>query len=365
MKAKILVFLFWGFGQLAWSQNAQITNAQLYIEAGEYRNAVESIEAAVHSPKTTLWAKAWYYRGVVWEEVALKQIAGFDWSNALDTAIYSFEKAMEVDTVKRSFAEQIKQRRLEIYPATINTGAGYFRDHNYYRALSWFEKAIPLNPQDSVAMQYAFYSAQAAGDTAKVVFWGHELMTKQWANREVFDGLLYRYYYQEKSIQETNRICVAALKKYPADRDYRALQLLCWAEMPDHAEREKQLIGEALNPLATEDVGLFYIGMKKEREAEAWFKKALSLNGELFYSHYELGFLGLKKSIETINAANNLPDAEYRLKGKTMIEEGKKQMQEAYEHANKSALLASSKEQKRIAQSLRIEIESRMASFNK
>jgi tetratricopeptide (TPR) repeat protein len=365
MKAKILLILFFGISHVSMCQNAQITNAQLYLEAGEYNNAVESIEAATHSIKTTQWAKAWYYRGVVWEEVALKQVLGFDWSLALDTAIYSFHKAMEVDTVKHSFEDQIKQRYLELYPAAINTGAGFFRDKNYYRALIWFEKAIPLNSQDSVAMQYAFYSAQAAGDTVKLLLWGNQLIEKHWANREVLDGLLFRYYYQEKSVIETERVCAAALKRYPNDRDYRALQLLCWAEMPDKAAREKQLIQEANNPIATEDVGLLYIGMKNEAEADTWFRKALTLNSNLFYSHYELGYIGLKKSIQTMNTANSLSDAEYKLKGKAMIESGKSQMQEAYEHANKSVDLATSKEQKRIAQSLRLEIESRLAAFSK
>ena len=103
MKAKILILLFISIATFASAQKSKVLAVRQMIDAEKFSEAREAIDEAVEHPKTSDWARTYYYRGVLcqtaWEQ-------GIEKNDSKKTSLYpdqlyvahdSYEKALDLD----------------------------------------------------------------------------------------------------------------------------------------------------------------------------------------------------------------------------------------------------------------------------
>ena len=83
-----------------------ITKAKAMLDKGEYAEAKAMIDQATTYEKTMGKAKTWYYRGQIYTalDTALNE------PGALETAIESYNKALEIDPGQKSISEFIPNK---------------------------------------------------------------------------------------------------------------------------------------------------------------------------------------------------------------------------------------------------------------
>jgi tetratricopeptide (TPR) repeat protein len=219
MRLTVLFFVF--VTTAIQAQNVAVTNAILYYQEGNLEKAKEEIDLAVVNDKTKKSAKAWYYRGLVYEGIAHSQNAAYSKlsDHAADEAYLSWNNAVRFDTAgKKEYARKSREDRVRIWPDYVNSGTDFLKNRKYDEALTQYDIAQELNPKDTVAYIYGSIAAAYKPDYVRLDRYTDSLLkyspsakpdlflNKSAATREV-----------RKDTAEAISWCDKGLKKYPGN----------------------------------------------------------------------------------------------------------------------------------------------------
>ena len=110
------------------AQKAAVQTAYNYLRYDNLDKAKEAIDGAVVNETTIGFAKAWYYRGSIYQKI-------FESSNekfaalkpgSLQTARISYEKTLELDS-KNEFREDVIGRLEILASQSLNSGVDHFQ----------------------------------------------------------------------------------------------------------------------------------------------------------------------------------------------------------------------------------------------
>ncbi|HEY8401230.1 MAG TPA: hypothetical protein VIK89_08215, partial [Cytophagaceae bacterium] len=117
LKQNLLIFLFaLATAGFAHAQNSAVTNAILYHKDGELDKAKENIDGASSNEKTSGQAKTWYYKGVIYSDIAHSTNPAYQSlsSEPLKIAYESYVKAQELDPKKGEYYKLSGQKLEEL-----------------------------------------------------------------------------------------------------------------------------------------------------------------------------------------------------------------------------------------------------------
>ena len=116
-------------GSLAYSQNAKVQTAYNFYkpEYKQYDKAKEAIDEAVLNEKTSTSAKAWYYRGLIYQALYKDKNYGSLCNNCLQIAFESYKKSLELDP-KNEWVDIINSLQIPaIVNQEFNQGVEFFK----------------------------------------------------------------------------------------------------------------------------------------------------------------------------------------------------------------------------------------------
>jgi tetratricopeptide (TPR) repeat protein len=151
---KLIIFFFGLFLSLGTMAQGGLDKAILE----QYKKDKESADKEVQNEKNKTKAKPWFVRGQAYETLALQAIS-VD-SNAINTAVESYKKAIELDTKDGKEGKIATDARAalkseKVYQGYLVAGDGYYRVKNYDKSLAAMQNAAEINPKkDTIAYVY-------------------------------------------------------------------------------------------------------------------------------------------------------------------------------------------------------------------
>ncbi len=320
--------------QVAFAQTSAITNAIMYNEKGTLDKAKAEIDKAVVHEKTKDNAKAWYYKGVIYQAMAEHPIYGKSVNPAemSKAAHEAFAKVPALETKKKEFSEDAGKRQQllmnNMYAYALNEGVEHYNNKKFTDAQKAYMRAATYKPEDTTAYIYAAYAATGAEDFASAKTLYSQLVDKKMASPTVFSQLLYISSSIDKNDKETLAILEKARAAYPNDRNFMLQELDLYLK----SGREKESMAKLDAAIAADPTNANLLTVKgnlldkvnKPEEALASYKKAVELDPNNFDAQYNMGVYYFNKGAALNSKANNMKLAEYQKSGKAMLNEAKK-----------------------------------------
>ncbi|MDX5347926.1 MAG: tetratricopeptide repeat protein [Hymenobacteraceae bacterium] len=324
----------------AYAQTSARTNAIMYQRDGKLDKAKEEIDKASQHSKTQTDAKTWYYRGEIYEGHIGHPVYGKNAPDAPKVAFESYTKAIELDKPNGEWATKAKRRKEGLYGVALNNGVKAYNDKNYDEALKSYELAMQLQPEDTTAMLYAAYAADAKQDWATSKKYYNKVLSMNHHTLPIYRTLVYIAKNEDQSDAETMRVLEQARKHYPNDKDFMLEELSLYLKAGKGDEAIKKLEQAiALDPTNSNlyaVMGTIQDQKGNAEEAVKYYKKAVEVDPANFDAQYNMGVYYFNKGAEINNKVSKMDYATYQKQGKKLDAEAKKYFEQALPYFEKA-----------------------------
>ncbi|KUG07802.1 tetratricopeptide repeat protein [Solirubrum puertoriconensis] len=320
--------------QAASAQNSAVTNAILMQKQGTLDKARTEIDKAITHEKTKGKAKTWYTRGEIYEGMAQSPIFGktLQPGEGNKVAFESYQKAIELEGKDSDYGKQAVQRLENIYGLALNAGVESYNAQKYDDALASYRMAQQIKPQDTTALLYAAYAAEAKQDLGQAKENYSKLMAINYKSPQMY-GRLLQIARQEKNEAEANKVIQQALAAYPNNKQFLLEDLniaLSAGRGPQAIDKiQKAIAADPNNSNLYSVLGSVYEQNKQPEQALAAHKKAVELDAKNFDSQFNIGVYYFNKGADIFKTVNKMDLKTYQSKGKSMEANGKKFMEQA------------------------------------
>lgn len=298
---------------LAGSAQPDVTSAYNANQDGKFEEAVQYIEKAINDPKAIAKEKYWRYRGHIYLNVATTPELSAKYPNAVQLALESFTKALEMD--KDGYNREANYKMcVSLSILANNTGIDLFNRGNYKSAAAnfvWAEQIGTLfGAIDTLSIYNAALCYDKAGQRDDAV-----------ANYLRCGDLGYNVpavYILAAMLENKALNHDAALKilsdarvKYPREKELLLEQINIYLTQKRYADAEQHLKSaieqDPGNELLYFAQGTVYENLGKVPEAEAAYLAALSVKPDYFDALFNLGATYFNRGVEQDKVCNGIP----------------------------------------------------------
>ena len=315
MKRIALTILLAGFAMLAFSQNSKVVSAYNYHRYGKLDEAKEAIDEAVQHEKTIGSAKAWFYRGNIYLDIANStqdEFRNLD-PDPLQKAYDSYQKALELDE-KGEYTAEIDRFMPAVAESYYNYGVINYNLGEFKEAALKFEKSFDVNKSigkmDTVALYNAAVSASLAEADQMAKDYYKELLDMNYNRPDIYSSLS-DIYKKEGDTAAALQTIQTGRELYPEDFNLLIAETNVYLATDEQekamADLEKALEIDKSNPTIFFAVGTIYDQLGQFEKAEKAYKNAISLNPDYFEANYNIGALYVNKAADIQTKANDLP----------------------------------------------------------
>ena len=329
MKRTVVLLTFMFAFSVVFAQKKAVTSAQNFKNAGQFEQALNSINEAVdtsnsNAAKTHSDPKTWEVRGEIFQAIfsSNENIV----SDPLTEAFNSYKRAIELDT-KRKSDRSLKLKLTLLTNDLLNQASDAFNSSDYELAQKAFEaimniNELPLIKNDNpnfvdtaiiLNAGLAAYNAEKFDDAIKyfteVAKYGYD------------EGRTYTLIaatYQNKKTHSDTLKAIDVLKegfdKYPDDSSILVYLIQTYLDIDQTEDAMKYLemaiSRDASNPIYYFAQGGLYEKIENEDDAIRMYEKSLSVQPDFFDANFNLGVLYYNKGVKQIDFANSIPPNE-------------------------------------------------------
>ncbi len=304
------------------AQPSNVVSAWNYYKSGDLDKAKEMIDPAINHEKTKTWAKTWYFRGLIYQDLYNHKDFGKLDPDPLGVALIAFKKATEIDP-KSEYAEDIELRTKRLGIQYFNKGLEEFKAKDFARALTSFESVLSLTPTDTSAVLNAAISADRSSNLEKAAVYYDKLIKMNYKDSKIF-LYLSSIRKQQKDTAKAMEAVQQGRKLYPDDASLikEELNFYLMTNRTDEAINSLNLAlkHEPNNAILWFDLGTLYdrigsesfkAGKSNETDpnfakAEDAYRKAIDSKKDYFEAYYSIGAMYFNMAAEMNNAANDI-----------------------------------------------------------
>jgi tetratricopeptide (TPR) repeat protein len=316
--------------QMAFAQNSAVNNAILNEKSGTLDKAKTEIDKAITHEKTQGLAKTWYTRGTVHEALIGHPIYGNLEPNAIQIALESYDKAIELGQNEKKaekFVKDATDRKQNLYGHALNKGVELYNDQNFDGAIEAYDIASKINPQDTTAYMYAAYAAAGKQDYQQVKNYYNKLLGIGHRPVSLYKNLIFIAKNVDNDEKEQLRLLSEARKEHPEDKDLMLEELSLYV----NSGKSEEAVGKLKDAIKMDpqNANLYSVlGTIQDQSgditaAAASYKKALEIDPNNFDALFNLGVQEFNQAAALFNQANKMDYATYQKQGKKIETEAK------------------------------------------
>ncbi|MDB5274049.1 MAG: hypothetical protein JWO58_2416 [Chitinophagaceae bacterium] len=349
------------------AQNAALTNAILYLENDEAAKAKPEIDAAVQNEKTKSSAKAWYYRGMIYNKLMTTNPTNT--YGYADTAVVSFNKAKTLDKSTGQFYQMSDLRLQDQWVISTNDGVKRYQEENYASAVKSFKLAHLANVKDTTALLYGAYAATANKDQQQAFEFAEELKKNNYVKAYVYKTISDYYLDVKGDPAKAEAELKEGLVKNP--NDPALLQDLAnfyiTTDKNEQAVQTLSLLEKANpnDPLVLVNIAVQYQKFNQPDQAEKYYLKVLDKEPNNYIALFNLGSLYVDKSRSKLNVYNSLNSEQYKKQGPALKSELSSNYSKALDYCKKALPYAESADDKAKLNTMISDLDGVLKTLNK
>ncbi len=327
-------------GTYAGAQGVAVTNAFINHKDGKLDKAKEEIDKAITNDKTKAEAKTWYFRGLIYRDIANSPLPAYKAlsSNALGEAYTSYKKAMELDTKKGEYYKSSKNDIDNLWGMAFNDGVLKYQNKQYAEAVASYDLAGQIKPGDTTTILYTAYAAEAAQNFDRVKQAYRELFAMGYKKPEMYRTLA-GYERSAGKNDEAMKVIEEGRKAFPQDKTLAIDELAMISQQGKLADAQSK-IEEAIK-LDPKNASLYAtLGSLQDQAAAdakrpaaeraelkqksmANYQKTLELDPNNVDANFNLGVYYYNEGVAINKKVNNMTLNEYNKTGKKLEAQAK------------------------------------------
>ena len=310
MKRFVVLLMMFTAVNGVWAQKSKVVSAWNYMQYDEWDKAKVAIDAASENETSSVMAKTWYYRGLIYHQINndtnLSKLA----ENALEEAYEAFNYTIEKD-VKKRYTEDSQERLKMIGIQFYNKGVSYCKEKKYKAGLMCFRKTLEVNPDDQQAMYNSAFASYKLEDMKNAKKYYHKLAETDYKDPRIFHTLS-EIYKNEKDTAKALEVIESGRNKFPDNNMLIIDELNIYLA----AGKQKEAIGKLKEAVAIEPTNAtlhFALGVASDKignkeDAAAAYLSAIEHKPDYFDAVYNLGALYFNIAVDMVKAADEVSD---------------------------------------------------------
>lgn len=344
MKTKnLIVFVFAALmTTVSFAQKGSVAKAESYLAKSDFISAKGEIDVAITIEKTASKSRTWFTRGKIYQAIATSEdesIKAID-PEALAKCVEAYNKVLEKEKANSSYAVISTTNLDQIWGNFLNAGGTSYGEEDYELALSNFEKALLVKPEDSTTLFYTGIAAQQSGKSDQTLVNYYKMVDLGYASADIYSTIIY-FERQGGNNEKALEITRAAQKAFPQDSKFGQEEISLLLAMDKLEEAKSELLSaieeDPSNVTLHLNLGVLYdnIGSAKASEgnkeearanydlAKASYLKAVEIDPENFIGNFNAGVIYVNLAKEYFDEARDMDLKTYNKKGPAMEEKGR------------------------------------------
>lgn len=315
-----LIALAFALNHTVFAQGVAILNAVTYREQGDLVQAKTFIDKAVVHEKTGTNPKAWYYRGLIYLDLA--NAAKPEGVDGYKVAAESWKKVAELDKPNGEWIKEVEKQKHNLWVGLLNTGVTKGKEEKYQEAYQYYEMAHSMKTESDTAYHYAYDYAKDLAFRSKnyTQLKKYYLIDAETTKKpEIFTNLSF-IYQNENAPEKALDIIQKGRAKFPNDSKLMNEEINLYISLKRIDEAQKK-IEEAVK-LDPNNVGLLFnlgtIYDKKgdDEKALEFYNKAIALEPNNYDANFNMGAYYFNKGVKANDVVNKMTMKDYTAKGK-------------------------------------------------
>lgn len=339
----LFVFVLFFAGNLAFAQNSNVRKAESAKEKGNLEEAMQLIEAATENEKTKDNPKTWYTKATIHEAMFIGPDGKVKDESQLDKTVEAYEKTKALAKGNDTYAVFADQRLEAIWGQFLNAGADAYQNEQYQEALTDFEIAAKLKPEDTTAYLYAGISAQQAELWGKAIANYYKLMDLGYNQKDIYNSAIYVERAINKDDEKALEVVRRAREAFPDDKDLmkEEINLLITTDQAEEARKklEDAIAAEPDNANLYYNLAFLNDQVGDKEKAIEHYEKAVELDPNYFEANFNIAVVYYNQAADLIKKANEMDLKTYQKKGKAIEDEAREGFRKAMPYLEKASQL--------------------------
>ena len=328
MKSLVFAFAMLGFAYSASAQKGELSTAKInyekYVTLKDAGSAVlaapsltiakSAIDKASANEKTAVDASTWFYKVLIYANLAISETDLVLSESLIQTAKEAFNKAVELDTEKKN-TDLFASTNDILAQFQLNKGVKAFQIQDFKQAYEAFDLSLTYRPADTILTYYAGLAAINAQDyPAAIKKYSDLVKTSYSANKEIALDLS-RLYVMQKDTANAILIASTYASKFNDSKlatQEIELSLMSGKQKEVISRINDQILKDPSNKVQFFYLGIAYDALKDVKNAEISYKKALEIDPKYQDAALNLGTNYLNAGIDFYNKANLLPGSKQK-----------------------------------------------------
>lgn len=323
MKTKFLMvsaLLLVSITHSLFSQGIAILNATTYRDQGDLIKAKEFIDKAVIHEKTSTSAKAWYYRGLIYFDLA--NSGKPEGEDGYKIASESFMKVKQLDKPNGEWIKESEKLKHNIWAGLLNSGLKKAQENKEDQAYEYYELAHNLKTPEDTAYFFAYDYAKDLAFKTK----NYERLKKYYLidaettkNPAVFSNLSF-IYQNENNPEKALEIVQKGRQKFPSDPKLMNEEINLYVSLKrlDDAQKkmEEAIEKDPKNVILLYNLGTIYDKKGEDTKAIEFYNKAVTLEPNNYEANFNIGAFYFNKGVKLNDYINKMSIKDYNLNAK-------------------------------------------------
>ncbi|MGJ3234332.1 tetratricopeptide repeat protein [Marivirga sp.] len=322
MKRIALVFAFFlAIGQV-FAQNSNVRKADRALESGDLQEAKELINEATEHEKTMDDPKTWYTRGTIYQ--AILNSEGYS-EELVKKASESYDKVFELVEEGDKYFTLTDLKIQELWGGFINEGSEAYSAQNYEDAVTAFEKALLVLPDDTTANLYAGVASQQMQKNQDALKYYYRLLDLDYHSEDIYGSIISIERYANEDLEKALEVARMAKEKFPENDTFQKseINLLIETKQVDVA---KDRINEAIekepdNANLYFNLGYLYEQLEEPEKAEEAYLKAIEIDPDYLDANFNYAVYYYNKAADLLAKARDMDLQTYKKEGKKIEKE--------------------------------------------
>lgn len=304
----------------------QVEKSKVLLDKGQIDEAKTIIDEAIIFEKTKDKSKTWYYYGLIYESIALRQDSLGENRDpmAFNKAIEGFSKVKTIENQFGTFFLFSDQRLNNLYAYLFNRAAQSYQNEEFEDAVKYFDFVKLIYPDDTLAYEYAGYAAQQF-DNQDIALRNFEYMADHnMASVNVHRNIIYIYRSLKNDTTAALKATEKARQQFPDDHDLKQEEISMLI-MTNQEEKAKKQLEDAIskdpdNHIYYYELGYIYDVSDDYENSVRYYEMSLEKNPDFFDANFNLAVKHYNEGAEIEKEAQFMSVEEYRKRGKEVEE---------------------------------------------
>jgi tetratricopeptide (TPR) repeat protein len=341
MKKLALFFAFVLIAGLSFAQNSNVRKADRALENGDLQEAKELINQASEHEKTIEDPQTWYTRGTIYQ--AILNDEGYS-EELVKEAAKSYDKVFTMTSEGDKYFTLSDLKVQELWGGFVNEGSEAYSAQNYEEAVTAFDRALLVIPDDTTATLYAGVASQQLKNNQEALKYYYRLLDLDYHSEDIYGSIISIERYGNEDVEKALEVTRMAKEKFPDNDTFekQEINLLINSGQVDVA---KDRINEAIekdpeNANLYFNLGYLYEQLEEPEKAEEAYLKAIEIDPDYLDANFNYAVYYYNKAADLLAKARDMDLQTYRKEGKAIEEEALGYLKKSKPYFEKSLAIA-------------------------